>query len=147
MRFTINYTTRALQISSTGVKPVCVQVTIKAAGSCYGASLIERTKMLAEKNGLAMLHRGDTLKGVFRKERDDEPTLNDEPTMPIHTNTKRNEHPACGCRWCRRGAGRGFGQYIHTHINRAIRHATKVALKKLNPEDFEPILVSTPYTD
>ena len=147
MRFTINYTTRALQISQTGVKPVQVQVTIKTSGSCYGIGLVERAKKIAANNGFAMLHRGDTLKGAFRKERDDEPTLDNEPIMPIHTNTKRNEHPACGCRSCRRGAGTAFGQHIHTYINRAIRHATKIALKKLNPEDFEPILVSTPYTD
>jgi hypothetical protein len=67
MRFTINYTTRALQISSTGVKPVCVQVTIKTAGSCYGIGPIERAKMLAEKNGLAMLHRGEHLMKVFKR--------------------------------------------------------------------------------
>lgn len=67
MRFTINYTTRALQISSTGVKPVCVQVTIKTAGSCYGTSLIERAKALALKNDFAMLHRGDRLIKAFKR--------------------------------------------------------------------------------
>ena len=67
MRFTINYTTRATQVTGTGVKPVRAQVTIKLNASCYGIGLIERTRMMAEKNGLAMLHRGDTLKGAFKR--------------------------------------------------------------------------------
>lgn len=67
MRFTINYTTRALQISSTGVKPVRVQVTIKTAGSCYGIGLIERTKELAAKHDFAMLHRGEHLMKAFKR--------------------------------------------------------------------------------
>lgn len=67
MRFTINYTTRALQISQTGVKPVQVQVTIKTSGSCYGIGLVERTKELAAKHDLAMLHRGDHLVRVFKR--------------------------------------------------------------------------------
>ena len=67
MRFTINYVTNATQVLSTGVKPVRVAVTIKTSGSCYGTSLIERAKALALTNDFAMLHRGDTLKGVFKR--------------------------------------------------------------------------------
>ncbi|MBK7793974.1 MAG: hypothetical protein IPJ62_16780 [Betaproteobacteria bacterium] len=67
MRFTINYTTRAIQVLSTGVKPVRVQVTIKTAGTCYGSSLIERTKELAAKHDFAMLHRGEHLMKVFKR--------------------------------------------------------------------------------
>lgn len=67
--------------------------------------------------------------------------------MTSETNTKRNEHPACSCTQCRRGAGSCAGQATHTQVNRAIRRKTKVALKKLDPEDFSAVIVSTPYTD
>ena len=61
-------------------------------------------------------------------------------------NTKRNEHPACGCASCRRGSSSKAGQWEHQQVNRAIRRRNKQALK-LNPLDAEPIVVSTPYTD
>ena len=67
MRFTINYTTRATQITETGVKPVRVAVNIKTAGSCYGTSLIERAKELAMKHDFAMLHRGERLMKAFKR--------------------------------------------------------------------------------
>ena len=67
MRFTINYVTNATQVLSTGVKPVRVAVTIKLNASCYGIGLRERTQELAAKHDFAMLHRGDTLKGVFKR--------------------------------------------------------------------------------
>lgn len=67
----------------------------------------------------------------------------------METNTKRNEHPACSCKQCRRGAGSTAGQHTHALINRSIRRQAKIALKSLDDdyEDFESFVVSTPYTD
>lgn len=59
---------------------------------------------------------------------------------------RKNEHPRCGCDTCRRGSATGFGKYVHRCINRKIRHKTKDLLKKQG-EDFEPVIISTPYTD
>lgn len=63
-------------------------------------------------------------------------------------NAKFNEHPRCGCRSCRRGAGTVFGQFIHKQTNRKIRHDTKRALRNVEEWDlFMPVRVSTPMTD
>lgn len=59
---------------------------------------------------------------------------------------RKNEHPRCGCKSCRRGAGSAYGKFIHKAVNRAIRHATKISLRQKG-EDFEMVIVSTPYTD
>lgn len=64
------------------------------------------------------------------------------------TNTKGNEHPACGCRSCRRGAGSNWGKHIHTTVNRAIRRRNRAALKGIKDIDtYMARVVSTPYTD
>lgn len=67
------------------------------------------------------------------------------------TNTKGNEHPACGCRSCRRGAGSKWGQYMHTTVNRAIRRRNRAALKAvIQTSDIDShmaLVASTPYTD
>lgn len=60
---------------------------------------------------------------------------------------RKNEHPRCGCRSCRRGASSTYGKFIHKQVNRKIRHDTKHALKRDDPEDFDPVIVSTTYTD
>lgn len=65
----------------------------------------------------------------------------------METNTKRNEHPRCGCTQCKRGAGSTFGQLVHSQTNRKIRRKTKQALKNTDFEDFDPVVISTPYTD
>lgn len=59
---------------------------------------------------------------------------------------RKNEHPRCGCASCRRGASSSGGQYTHKQVNKAIRRKTKLALKK-HGEDFDQVIVSTPYTD
>ncbi len=59
---------------------------------------------------------------------------------------KLNEHPACGCRMCRRGAGSEAGKATHRAINRKIRHRAKIALRK-QPDETPITTVSTPYTD
>lgn len=60
---------------------------------------------------------------------------------------RKNEHPRCGCKSCRRGAASAYGKAVHKQVNRKIRHATKQALKRDDPEDFDPVIVSTTYTD
>lgn len=59
---------------------------------------------------------------------------------------RKNEHPRCGCRACRRGSFTKTAKYLHRSINRKIRHATRLALAKLG-EDFMQVIISTPYTD
>ena len=59
---------------------------------------------------------------------------------------KKNEHPRCGCKACRRGAATQYGQMLHRAVNRKIRHATKILLR-LKGEDFEAVIISTPPTD
>ncbi len=59
---------------------------------------------------------------------------------------RKNEHPRCGCKSCRRGAASSHGQFVHRAVNRKIRHATRISLRRYG-EDFEPVIVSTPYTD
>ena len=59
---------------------------------------------------------------------------------------RKNEHPRCGCRSCKRGAASTYGKFIHKAINRAIRHATKIKLKQQG-DDFVAVIISTPYTD
>jgi hypothetical protein len=59
---------------------------------------------------------------------------------------RKNEHPRCGCRSCKRGASSAYGKFIHRHINRAIRHQTKQQLA-LKGDDFDMVILSTPYTD
>lgn len=72
-----------------------------------------------------------------------------QPCQPaaMLTNTKGNEHPRCGCRMCRYGAARAFGQFVHRKVNRKIRHAYRMALAKLVDGDTPRIVVSTGYTD
>jgi hypothetical protein len=65
-------------------------------------------------------------------------------------NSKRNEHPACSCRSCRRGAGTCFGQFVHAKVNRAIRRTYRqelAAVVRDGVRDVEPVIVSTGYTD
>lgn len=59
---------------------------------------------------------------------------------------RKNEHPRCSCSACKRGAGSLFGKFIHKLVNRKIRHQTKQQLKSKG-DDFEAVIVSTPYTD
>ena len=59
----------------------------------------------------------------------------------------KNEHPACGCKQCRRGAASKAGKYVHAQINKKIRSLTKLQLKRSGGDDFVPIQISTPYTD
>lgn len=65
------------------------------------------------------------------------------------TNTKRNEHPACSCRQCRRGSASSAGQFTHAQVNRKIRRKFKslLAAAVRGALDVEPVVVSTPYTD
>ena len=77
---------------------------------------------------------------------------------------RKNEHPRCGCRSCKRGASTKHGQTVHRAVNRAIRHETNNKLCQLVKRengylefsyaghddvvlDFDMVLVSTPYTD
>ena len=63
---------------------------------------------------------------------------------------RKNEHPRCGCRSCRRGAGSPFGQLIHKAGNRKIRRATRQALRTLPADDldtFVSVIVPAPLTD
>ena len=59
---------------------------------------------------------------------------------------RKNEHPRCSCKQCKRGAASGYGKFIHRAINRKIRHASKVLLEQKG-DDFEMVIISTPYTD
>ena len=52
---------------------------------------------------------------------------------------RKNEHPRCG-------AASGYGKFVHRAINRKIRHATKVLLRTKG-DDFEVVIISTPFTD
>ena len=62
------------------------------------------------------------------------------------TSCKRNEHPRCGCKSCKRGGATSSGKYVHRSINRKIRHMSKVLLAQVG-EMFEAVIISTPYTD
>ena len=59
---------------------------------------------------------------------------------------RKNEFPRCGCKSCKRGAASGYGKFVHRAINRKIRHATKVLLRTKG-DDFEVVIISTPFTD
>ena len=59
---------------------------------------------------------------------------------------RKNEHPRCSCKQCKRGAASEYGEFIHRAINRKIRHATKIQLKQKG-DDFEMVIISTPFTD
>lgn len=73
----------------------------------------------------------------------------------METNAKRNEHPRCSCRQCRRGAASNAGQFTHRQVNRKIRSKAKAALRSLRSATLAeleaandlPVVVSTPYTD
>jgi RNase P protein component len=63
---------------------------------------------------------------------------------------RKNEHPRCGCRSCRRGASSTYGKTVHRAVNRQIRHITRMALRSLALDDldtFDAVIVSTTYTD
>ena len=59
---------------------------------------------------------------------------------------RKKEHLSCGCAACKRGAATTYGKYVHKAVNKKVRRVTKVALRNAG-EDFEPVLVATPYTD
>ena len=59
---------------------------------------------------------------------------------------RKNEHPRCGCKACKRGAAGAYGKFVHRAVNRKIRHETRVALKRKG-DDFDMVIVSTTYTD
>lgn len=58
---------------------------------------------------------------------------------------RKNEHPGCGCRSCRRGAATASGKATHKAVNRKIRQATRIGLKRKG-DDFDMVIISTPYT-
>lgn len=57
---------------------------------------------------------------------------------------KKNEHPRCGCRYCRRASRIAWGKFMHRKIKRAIRHETKRLLAR-DGEDFVQVIRSTPF--
>jgi RNase P protein component len=59
---------------------------------------------------------------------------------------RKNEHPRCGCKACKRGAASTYGKFVHRAVNRKIRHETRVELKRKG-DDFDLVIVSTTYTD
>ena len=59
---------------------------------------------------------------------------------------RKNEHPRCSCRSCVLGGNSKAGQCVHKQVNRKIRRTTKEMLKKQG-DDFDQVIVSTPYTD
>ncbi len=56
---------------------------------------------------------------------------------------RKNEHPRCGCRYCRYIAGTPWGKYVHREVNRRIRHDTKRLLAR-DGECFIQVIHSTP---
>ncbi len=56
---------------------------------------------------------------------------------------RKNEHPRCGCRYCRHVASSPWGKFVHRKINRAIRHDTKRTLER-DGEAFIQVIHSTP---
>ena len=64
----------------------------------------------------------------------------------MHTKTTYNPHRSCSCRMCRAGRGMAYGQYAHRHAERVFRHTNKIALR-LDPVNYETVLVRTDYTD
>jgi hypothetical protein len=58
---------------------------------------------------------------------------------------RKNEHPGCSCRACRRGKHAG-GRFIVVMINRRLRRLYRSTLRRGTAEDV-PIVLSTPYTD
>jgi hypothetical protein len=58
---------------------------------------------------------------------------------------RKNEHPGCSCRACKRGK-HGGGHFIVVATNRRLRRLYRLALRQ-RQMDAEPFTVSTPYTD
>jgi hypothetical protein len=57
---------------------------------------------------------------------------------------RKNEHPGCSCRQCQRGKHSKAGHAVIRYVNRKLRQAYRVALRRGGEE---PILIGTPYTD
>lgn len=64
----------------------------------------------------------------------------------MQTSSKRNEHPACTCWACRHGKRSNGGKWLLNQINKKIRRLSKANLKA-HGEDFDAVIISTPYTD
>ena len=63
------------------------------------------------------------------------------------TNTKRNEHPGCGCRMCTRGKRRPAGHWLLNQVQKRIRRGYKNMLRNIGNDDAATIIISTPFTD
>jgi hypothetical protein len=57
---------------------------------------------------------------------------------------RKNEHPSCSCRACKRGKGTIFGHYLIKQVNRKIRKAYRQLLRR---GDDAEVSVRTPYLD
>jgi hypothetical protein len=59
---------------------------------------------------------------------------------------RKNEHPGCHCKACRRGSRSDAGHFTIRYTNRVLRRRYRAALRTY-PFDVTQIVVSTPYTD